>query len=247
MTTYDDPLESAENPEVQLPRYYGQAVVDAYFCVLEKGVGKKPFDPEQHTLDKRLTAIKLGIIPLPEQNVTKDIFREYIAEFGAWPKITLPSLKALGLTVKSLNNAWVCLELASEGRTYTSKEGEVRESLTFKVTAHYPDQAACRAAYLNQSVTSGQEPAAPWNGQTPAPTPTNGNGHNGNGNGANPKERETAFKFVETLIAQTGGDEKALAARIAGMPMIAKYWTVDAAEVRAALDNYHFAQLSKAG
>lgn len=242
MTTFDDPLDSAENPEVQLPRYFGQAMVDAYFCVLEKGVGKKPFDPAQHTLDKRLTAIKVGILPLAEQNVTKDIYREFIAEFGAWPKITLPSLKAVGLTVKSLNNAWVCIELVSEGRTYTNQNGETRDSLTFRLMAAYPDEAACRAAYLNQTVSSGQEPAA----MPTTATPTNGtNGHNGNGNGVD-KEKATALKFVETLIKQAGGDEAALGQRIAGIPQIAKYYTAQSPEVRALLDAYAFEQLQKA-
>lgn len=238
MAAYDDPLESADNPEIQLPRYYGQAVVDAYFAVLVKGVGKVPFDPGQHTLDKRVTAIKLGILPLAEQNVTKDIFREYIAEFGAWPKITLPSLKALGLTVKSLNGAWVCLELAPEGRTYTSKtSGEQVESLTFKVVDHYPDEAACRAAYLNQTVSMGQEPGVV--SQAPAPAPTNGSG-----NGTD-KEKTNALQFVKVLIGQVKGDETALSQRIAGMPQIAKFFTVQSSEVRALLDAYQFDQMSK--
>lgn len=246
MAAFDDPLESADNPEIQLPRYYGQAVVDAYFAVLVKGVGKVPFDPAQHTLDKRVTAIKLGILPIAEQNVTKDVFREYIAEFGAWPKITLPSLKALGLTVKSLNNAWVCLELTSEGRTYADKNtGEQRESLTFKVAAHYPDEAACKAAYLNQTVASGQEPAAPTMAQPPT-NGTNGNGHNGNGNSVD-KDRQTALQFVKSLITATAGDEAALSQRIAGIPQIAKFFTVQSSEVRALLDAYHFDQLQKAG
>lgn len=238
MAIYDDPLESADNPEVQLPRYYGQAVVDGYFAVLVKGVGKMPFDPAQHTLDKRVTAIKLGIIPIAEQNVTRDVFREYIAEFGAWPKITLPSLKALGLTVKSLNNAWVCLELVNEGRTYADKNtGEQRDSLTFKMVGHYPDEAACKAAYLNRTVASGQEPATPS-------TPTNGNGHNGNG--ANPKEKETALQFVKVLIGQVKGDETALSQRIAGMPQISKHFTAQSPDVRALLDAYAFDQMAKA-
>ncbi len=253
MTSYEDPLEAADNPEVQLPEYFGQATVDAWFCVLEKGVGKKPFDPQQHTLDKRMTAIKVGIIPLPEQNVTRDIYREYIAEFGAWPKITLPSIKTVGLTVKSLNNAWVHIGLVSEGRTYTSKDGETKDSLTFKVLAVYPDEAACRAAYLNRSVSMGQEPGAPAQSVTPpaAPSvgPTNGNGHNGNGtngNGTNPKERETALQFIKALVQQTNGDEGQLGTRIANLPMLARYFSIQSPEVRAILDAYHFEQMSKA-
>lgn len=251
MTTYNDPLDSAENPEVPLPEYFGQATVDAWFCVLQKGMGKVPFDPQQHRLDDRRTAIKFGIIPLPEQNVTRDVYREYIAEFGAWPKITLPSIKAVGLTLKGLNNAWIHLALVSEGRTYTDKNGETKDSLTFKVLAVYPDETACRAAYLNQTVSSGQEPANPpfvASAPTTAPTNgTNGNGHNGNGNGANPKERETALRFVEVLVKETKGDEALLGPRIAQMPVLAKYFTIQSPEVRSLVDQYHFEQMSKAG
>ncbi len=251
MTTYDDPLESADNPEVQLPEYFGQALVDAWFCVLQKGTGKVPFDPQQHRLEDRRTAIKFGIAPLAEQNVTRDVYREYIAEFGAWPKITLPSLKAVGLTAKTLNGAWVHVGLVPEGRTYTDKNGNTQDSLTFKVLAAYPDEAACRAAYLNRSVSMGQEPGAPAQDAQPPFTPsapTNGNGHNGNGNGANgtnPKERETALQFVKVLINQVAGDEAVLAARIANMPMLAKYFTIQTPEVRGLIDTYHFEQLAK--
>jgi len=231
MSTYQDPLDSAENPEVSLPEYYGQAVLDVYYCVLQKGAGKVPFDPQMHKLDERRTAVKLGILPLPEQNVTRDVFRDYVAEFGAWPKITLPSIKAAGLSLRNLNNAWVKLTLVPEGRTYTDKNGETKESLTFKVTAAYPDEAACRAAYLNQSVSSGTEPAT---------TPVNGNGS------GTAKEKETALAFVKVLVNAVAGNEDTLAARIANMPMLAKHFTVQSPEVRALLDAYAFDQMSKA-
>lgn len=247
MTLYDDPLESADNPEVALPRYYGQAIVDAYYASLVKGVGKVPFDPAQHTLDKRVTAIKIGILPIAEQNVTRDVFREFIAEFGAWPLIMLPSMKAVGLTTKSLNGAWVCLELVREGRTYTDKNtGEQKDSLTFKVAAVYRDEEECRNAYLNQTVASGQEPSAPVT-QPPATPPTNGNGHNGNGNGTAERERANALQFVKALLTQVNGDEAALAQRIAGVPAIAKHFTAQSQEVRALLDAWHFEQLQKVG
>lgn len=245
MSTYQDqdPLDAAENPEVQLPEYFGQAQIDGWYCVLQKGSGKVPFDPQQHRLDDRRTAIKLGILPLPEQNVTRDVFRDYIAEFGAWPRITLPSIKAVGLTVKSLQNAWIRLALVPEGRTYVNRDGETRDSLTLKVLAVYPDEAACRAAYLSQSVTSGTEPSdPPFTPAAPGPTPA-APASNGNGN---QRERETALRFVEVLIRENNGDETALAQRIAGMPVLAKYFTVQSPEVRQALDQYHFDQLAKA-
>lgn len=235
MTVYQDPLESAENPEVSLPEYFGQAILDVYYCVLVKGTGKVPFNPDLHKPEERRTAVKLGILPLAEQNITRDVFREFIAEFGAWPKTTLPSIKAAGLTLRTLNNAWIRLALVSEGRTYTDKNGETKDSLTFKVVASYPDEATCRNAYLNQTVSSGTEPAQP--------APVNGNG---NGAAGNAREKETALAFVKVLITQTHGDETALGPRIASMPILAKYFTVASPEVRTLLDTYQFEQMKAA-
>ena len=235
MTLYDNPLDSAENPEISLPEYYGQAMLDAYYCILVKGVGKQPFDETQHRLEDRRTAIKLGILPIAEQNVTKDIFKEYIAEFGAWARYTLPSIKAVGLALASVNGAWVRMGYVKDGTTYQNRNGEPVDSLTLKLLEVYASEDACRAAYLNRTVTSGQEPAQPTQA---APV-------NGNGNGANPKEKETALQFVKVLIGQVAGDEGLLAARIANMPQLSKHFTIQSPEVRAALDAYAFDQLSK--
>ena len=170
MAQYIDPLDSADNPQTEAPEYYGQATVDAWDCVLQKGYGKVPFDPQQHRINDRRTAIKIAIIPLPEQEVTRDVYREYLAEFGPWPKITLPSIKALGLTTRQLNNAWVRATFVSEGRTYTNSAGETKESTTFKFLAVYPDEAACRAAYYVANAGPDDPPFTP-DGQA------TGNGH----------------------------------------------------------------------
>ena len=161
MAQYIDPLDSADNPQTEAPEYYGQATVDAWDCVLQKGYGKVPFDPQQHRINDRRTAIKIAIIPLPEQEVTRDVYREYLAEFGPWPKITLPSIKALGLTTRQLNNAWVRATFVSEGRTYTNSAGETKESTTFKFLAVYPDEAACRAAYYVANAGPDDPPFTP--------------------------------------------------------------------------------------
>ena len=221
MNHTDNPFESAANPQTPASEYYGQALADAFYCVLQRGVGKMPFDPEQHQMSDRRTAVKVSITPIPEQNA-RDITREYIAEFGAWVKITLPSLTAVGLTPMTLNNAWVRVALVPEGRTYMDKDGNTKDSLTLKFLAAYPDEDACRAAFVG----AGNAPA----------THTNGNG---NGN----KERDTALAFVKALIDQVKGDEEMLAKRIAGLPPVAKHFSIQSPEVRAALDAYAFNQM----
>lgn len=222
----DDPFAAAGDPQVQLPEYYGQALADAFFCVLQKGVGKMPFDATQHKVEDRRTAVKISIIPLAEQN-GRDVTREYIAEFGAWPRITLPSLKAVGLTPLTLNNAWVRVALVPEGRTYTDKNGETKESLTLKFLAAYPSEDACRAAYL----AAGPEPVAQAQ-PAAASAPVNGD-----------KERMTVLEFVKALIKQTAGDEAALAVRIANLPPVAKHFSIQSPEVRALLDAYQLERL----
>lgn len=220
-----DPFDSAANPETSQPEYYGQALTDAFYCVLQRGVGKLPFDPAQHRVEDRKTAVKISIIPIPEQNA-RDVTREYIAEFGAWVKITLPSIKAIGLEPRTLNNAWVHAALVPEGRTYTDKAGETKESLTLKFLAAYPDEAACRAAYLAARNGSAAE--------TPTQPASNGDD----------KERTTALEFVKALIKQTNGDEAALATRIAALPPVAKHFNVQSPDVRALLDAYAFEHMS---
>lgn len=215
-----DPFDAADDPEVGTPEIYGQAQVDAWYCVLVKGRGKVPFDASLFNIDQRRTAIKVSILPLAEQNITREVYREYIAEFGSWPKITLPSLKALGLTTRTLNDAWVRIALVPEGRTYvSSKTGETRESTTIKVLEVYADEDACRAAYLKRNVDAEaqDEPA-----QAPAAAPA--------GNGTD-KARETAQKFMEAIAKAEGGDPAKVAERIAKMPLVSKYFTGDSPEV----------------
>jgi hypothetical protein len=227
---------------------FGQAWVDAWICVLQKGVGKVPFNPQIHKPEDRRTAIKVEITPLPDLDYQgPPLLREYVAEFGEWPKITLPSFKALGLTTRQLNRAWVRVQLVGTGRTYTNQAGETKEATTFKFLAIYPDQATCQAAYLNQGAPATAVPD-PGNGtapmlvkppesrQAPAmPPPQNG------------KERETALKFVQALVRQVNGDEDQLANRLAKMPLIAKHFTIQSPEVMNLLAEYQFAQLKPAG
>jgi hypothetical protein len=53
-------------------------------------------------------------------------------------------------------------------------------------------------------------------------------------NGDNP-ERAVAWKFAQVFIAQTGSDINALAAKLAGNPIVAKYFTINSPEVVNAL------------
>lgn len=231
MSQVNDPLDSADNPEIPATEYYGQAFVDSYYCVLVKGTGKVTFDPAAHTVDQRRTAITFQVQPLAEHNLSRPLSREYIAEFGAWPKITLPSIKALGVTVRQLGHAWCKVAVVPDGRTY-EKNGETKESTTFKVLAVYPDEATCRAAYNGVTVTPQTAQAAP------AAAPTNGNGNNA--------ERTVAAKFIPTFVKSCDGDLERLGKVLAANPLVSKYFTATSPEVVQAVTDYEFAKLGKA-
>lgn len=208
-----DPWATAENPPERTNEYYGQVQIDTYFATLQKGVGKVPFDPAQHDASKRVTAIDILIIPLAEHNAQFEIKRSMIAESGEWGKTVLPSIKALGISPRELNGKYVHVQIAPTGETYTNAQGEVKNKTSFKFLALYQGEAECRAAY---------------NGNAPA---------NGNGAASSDPARETALKFLAVVVENAVRGQSDLnviratiAANIANMPMINKFFTVDSVE-----------------
>lgn len=148
-TALNDPLDAASNATLPPRNYYGQIEVDAWFCVLERGKGKLVYDPQVHNVDQRRTAIRIALLPLPEQNVPFALEREMIAESREWAGIVLPSLKALGITnLREANGKWAKMQQVPTGRTYRNAKGEEKEATTFKFLTLYPDEASCRAAYM---------------------------------------------------------------------------------------------------
>lgn len=237
-----DPLDALDNPEIKAPEYFGQIQLHTWFCVLEKGVGKVDFDPQKHALDARRTAVKIGLLPLPEHKTNQDIYRDMIAESREWASLVLPNIKALGITARELDGKWVKIGFQPTGRTYTktdplSGETVTRDATTFKFIQLFPNEGACRAAYeAERGGSNGGEP--PFDGST-STAPVNGT------NGGN-RERETALKFLTPLIAKSGGDEAKLAELIASMPMLSKHLSIQSPEVRERLMQYQFDQLQKA-
>lgn len=225
-----DPWDSAENPqEITFTNvYWGQVEAQSHYCVLEKGIGRLPFDPQVHSADKRRTAIDLLIHPLPETGAQWDITRSVIAESHEWAGVILPSLRDLGIQARELNGKWVKVERVpltdkfGNPSTYVDKTGQVKEQTTLKFVAVFSDEAACRADFQK----GGSNPA-------PASKPANG----GNGNNG---ERETALKFLKVYVqnACKGQTDLAviretLALNLAQQPLISKYFTVDSPETTA--------------
>lgn len=223
----DDPFASADDPQIKTSfDYWAEVKVDSYFCVLVRGTGKVPFDASQHNIDQRRTAIDINLFPLAEQNIQFDVSRNMIAESREWAGIVLPSLKALNVSAHDINGKWAHIRTKETGETYTIRKGDragqTAQKTTFEFLAIYPDEAACRAAYQAASAGAGTQPQQ----QAAAPTPAD----------ANP-EKSAAEKFLKVVVTNACRGQKDLnvirntvAANIAGMAPIAKWFTVDSPE-----------------
>jgi len=233
----NDPFEAASNAAPLPKAYYGQVEVDAWFCVLVKGQGRVPFDPQQHGIDQRRTAIDMAIIPVAASNLQYPLERKMLAESKEWRNIVWPSLKALGFnSLKEVNGAWVKVELVGTGRKYVNSAGEEKEATTFKFLAVYESEEACEAAYMGmgeaEEAEAEAEPAAEA-APAPAEAPQ--------GNPQSNPERETALQFARVLVQQAlkahPGDLEAAkrhaAQQIATMPVVSKYFTVESPEIQA--------------
>lgn len=176
MSVSNDPWDVASEATLQPRSYFGQIQVDTWFCALVKGVGKEPFDPAKHK--QRATAVDISLLPIAEQNISFELKRETIAESPEWVRIIWQSLKDLGMTsLRDAHGKWAKMQQVPSGRKYRDKNGEEKEATTFRFLAIYPDEAACRAAYLADAGKT-EEPA-PAPAAVPTAAPSNGNG-NGN-------------------------------------------------------------------
>jgi hypothetical protein len=222
-----DVFDSADNPQLKTgPQdYFGQVRMDMFFCILKKGIGKQPFDASQHSPDDRRTAVDINIYPLAEQNISYDVTRNMIVESREWAAIVLPTIKNLGISTRDLNNKWTHVRTKGTGATYTNKNGDQVERTTFEFVALFDTEAACRTAY--QAWAAGSPTPAP----AAAPAP--------NGNGAGDAGKQTAAKFAKVIVenackGQTdlGVITRTIAANIAAMAPVAKYFTADSPEIQ---------------
>ncbi len=215
----DDPFETASNVTLRPRDYYGQIQIDAWHCVLVKGQGKVPFDPQQHSVDNRRTAITISLLPLAEQNIQFDLARDLIAESREWAGIIWPSLKALGLTsAREAQGKWAKMQQVPSGRKYCNTAGEEKEATTFKFLALYPDEATCRAAYLAENGKSG-------NGNGPsASTPTSTTPSNSD------HALKVAIPFIQAFAKKEQYDLERTKAACRSQAIITKAIDVDSPE-----------------
>lgn len=228
-----DPYASASDPVVQNFDLFGQVEINAWACALVKGAGKMPFDSNNPD-HKRFTAIDVFIQPLLEIDVKypKSLECHWIAEFPEWSKITLPSIKAAGITnVREINGKWTRVARVPNGKKYPAKDtngnltGEMKDETTFKFIALYDTEDACRAAYLANGGT-------PGNGHTPATVTT-----------SDDTEKVTNLAFLKVIVSNAargktdlGEAKDAVGVALLQYPTVAKYFTVDSDETLALIN-----------
>jgi len=206
---------------------YGQIELDIWFCVLKKGVGKEVYDPDMHRPNERRTAININIADIGGNNYK----REFIAEIGrdGWAGVTLPSLKALGITdLAQINNAYVHAEMVKFD-TYKKQDGTEGVKTAPKILAIYKTVDECAVA------AQGGATQADWmTGAAPA-----ANGSNGGAAPANDAEKQVALSFLPAIVKGcvrgNGIDMPALDAALKSNPILAKYFTLGSAEVMTAI------------
>ncbi len=216
-----DVWDSAANAKVGPTTYYGQVFTDAFFCILEKGIGKVPFDPQAHPADRKLTCIKIDGIPFTRSGKSFTIQRELIAEFRDWAGIVLPSLKVCNVHPRELDQKWAEWQMIETGRTWTdATSGEERRATTFKFLRIFGSEAECRGAWEARFGGNGDDGES-----LPMPEATEPVG--------NSPEKAVAAKFLPALFAQAQGDPNEMAKLLAGNPLTSKHFDLNSPEVVA--------------
>ena len=203
MTT--DVLDEAMMPPVTLDRtYFGQVViVDAYACVLRKGIGKLVFDPTQHGPDEKRIAIKIGIECQSLTNGGYTVDQDTINTGKEWREVTLPSLNKIARDLRSLQGAFVQFKRTPTGERYQAKaSGEWKDKTALQFMAVYADadsmQAAADVFYTprNGDTAPGPVAAAPAPPAAPAaPAATS------------TIDRATAASFLPVIWSAAGQDK----------------------------------------
>lgn len=208
--------------------YFGKVQIAVSFISLVKGVGRVPWEPNQLTPDgkptRKNTGIDVHLVCKNKDGAEYSVDRNYIAEFGDWPNLILPNLKAIGImSLQDLHGKFAQVELVENGETYTNKAGELKKKTTFKFIKTFGTEAELDAA--REALFGGGSAPAP--AAQPAPAAN-----------VNP-EKATAERFlkpyVDNAMRQAANDivkaREILAPMIAKQTLLAKYFTVDSPEV----------------
>jgi len=219
-----DPMASAVADAELASQYFGRVEVDAQFVVLKKGERKRAW-VEGESEDGRTTEVSFRLNPLDVTGLTRMVERSAISNSGEWSRIIWPSLRDLGCkTLRDVHGKFAHVSLVPSGREWHNKEGELVKGTTLKFLGLYDLESDCVKAWESQF------------GTTQAHTP------NSNGNGAaapqptNDAERTAALSFLPAIVNANKSDLTKLAAALASMAPLNKYFTLESEEVQALLN-----------
>lgn len=228
-----DPLAEAESAQPVVYTHWGQVHIVADFVVWPKGTRLEncpPYNPQQHSPDKKVTRVVVRTSPLPGQTHPFEHKRVVTNYSREWASVTNPSIQALGLQARDIIGKYAKYQFA-KARTYTDRNGDPRSSTSFKFLEIYDDADAAREAadeFFNSigvGTQSGDEIASEIPG-------FEDNGASDGGNGSDP-ERAALAQFLPALWAQAEQDPAQFAVKIAEMPMLAAHFDIDSPEVQA--------------
>jgi hypothetical protein len=225
-----DMADHAKEPEYQ---FFGKVIFDIpWKAILEKGVGKRLFDPATDNADKAVLVIDAQIIPIPEQNITKEVKFSKLANSHEWAGILLPSIKSLGFnSIRDINNHYIRCAMVDSRQKRVDENGNPTGEFwkTWKFVEVFADEAACRAAYAGNG-----------NGHTPAATEQQTDAAPASQPDTTSPDFQTAAKFYPIFVqgackGKTAADfetvKTEIATKFAGSPIVSKYFTVETPEV----------------
>jgi hypothetical protein len=235
-----DLFDQVENAVETKPEYatWGQCFMEVFEAVWPKGGSVVRFDGNIHKPSDKFTRIEITIVPLDEMNA------RYPTELKTnasgwnnrdWTTATLPSIKALNVSVRSLPGSFVKVVKKPNGKFYDKKKdgektGEKGELTDFLFVKVFESQDACLADYLEEKAGSpgsplsdADFPAVP-DAQPAAPTTGPGN--------------DILLKFAKALVTAAAKDNKDLTAvtekvrtQLDANPMMKGKFTADSPEI----------------
>lgn len=219
----DDPMTAAMNATKQnLDRaYFGEVItVDSWFCVLEKGVGKRPWDATRDEVKSRRVVIKLEIQPLRGQYT---ITQETLTFENTWLDFTMPSLQRLQADLHALRGKFCQVKRVPTGEQYKNKAGDMKDRTALEFVQIYDTLQACQDAadaFFGEKSTA--SPA--YQGMPTADLPADLAGM--------PPEQQFALTALPALWKASGNNKEKFAQLISENPLISRFYPADHAVVQ---------------
>lgn len=224
MTTLVDPYTAAMTAPDQERHYFGLVTtIDSYFCVLQKGAGKRLWDHTRDAESDRRIAIKLSVECAKKDGGTYTVDQETLNFERAWVGFTLPSLQKLGVSdLRALNGRPCHIKRVATGERYTNKSGEQKEKSAVIFLELFDDAEACGAA---QEAFYGERKAEKFSmPEADVPDPAKP---------SMPPEQQFALNSLPALWKASGHNPEAFTKLINDNPMIKRWYPATHPHVKA--------------